>query len=214
MSTGGWFRPMSGPMAPPGTYTVSMAKIVDGVVTPLSEPQTFGVEPLGLATLPAPDRAAVVEFQLKVSGLIRVTTAANSAIGESLNKLELYQKTLLNTPKADTELLKTIHDLRERLLDLQIEMDGDRSISKRFERIPPSLNRRLWRVMSAFWSCSSAPTTTHQENYRIAAEEFEVLLPKIRQIVEVEMVDLERKLEAAGAPYTPGRKLPDWTYER
>ena len=93
-------------------------------------------------------------------------------------------------------------------------MNGDRTISKRFERIPPSINRRLWRIMSVFWSCSSAPTTTHQENYRIAAEEFEEVLPKLRQIVEVELVDLESKLEAAGAPYTPGRKLPEWKNER
>ena len=104
MPTDGWYRPLSGPMAMPGTYQVSIAKIVDGVVTPLGETQTFEVEPLNLATLPAPDRAAVVAFQRKVAGLIRVTTAANTAIGDSLRKLDTYTvRTLLSTPAADTE---------------------------------------------------------------------------------------------------------------
>jgi hypothetical protein len=34
-------------------------------------------------------------------------------------------------------------------------------------------------------------------------------IPKLRKLVESDMKALEKQLDAAGAPYTPGR-LPDW----
>jgi hypothetical protein len=35
------------------------------------------------------------------------------------------------------------------------------------------------------------------------------VLAQLRQLVEVDLRNLEKQMEAAGAPYTPGR-LPDW----
>ncbi|NOR11654.1 MAG: glycosyl hydrolase, partial [Candidatus Aminicenantes bacterium] len=51
-----WDEPPEGALVIPGTFTVSIAKRVDGVLTQLGEPQTFTVESLELATLGAKDR--------------------------------------------------------------------------------------------------------------------------------------------------------------
>ena len=53
------------------------------------------------------------------------------------------------------------------------------------------------------------PTTTQQEAYQMAASEFSMDLGKLRQLIEADLHDLEKALDAAGAPWTPGR-LPDW----
>jgi hypothetical protein len=53
------------------------------------------------------------------------------------------------------------------------------------------------------------PTKTEQESYQIANDEFTQELVKLRKLVDVDLRDLEKALEAAGAPPTPGR-LPDW----
>ncbi len=45
--------------------------------------------------------------------------------------------------------------------------------------------------------------------YSIAAQEFSGELAKLRALVETDLLKLEKALEAAGAPYTPGR-LPEW----
>ena len=48
-----------------------------------------------------------------------------------------------------------------------------------------------------------------EDNYTIAAEEFSGQLAKLRKVVDVDLRDLEKQMEAAGAPLTPGR-LPEW----
>ena len=53
------------------------------------------------------------------------------------------------------------------------------------------------------------PTQTARESYRIAGEELTLELGKLRKILEGDLKNLEKALEDAGAPYTPGR-LPQW----
>src|SRR6185503_6476389 len=55
----------AGPLVMPGTYKVSVAKQVDGVITPLGQPQDFAVTVEGQERMSAADRAALVEFQQK-----------------------------------------------------------------------------------------------------------------------------------------------------
>jgi hypothetical protein len=58
---------------------------------------------------------------------------------------------------------------------------------------------------------STAPVTeTNRRGYAIAADGFEALLPRLRQLIEVDLPKLEKEMEAAGAPWTPGRTLPKW----
>ena len=54
-----------------------------------------------------------------------------------------------------------------------------------------------------------APTQTHRDSYAIAAEEFAQQLANLRALVQVDLSKLEKDMEAAGAPWTPGR-VPEW----
>jgi hypothetical protein len=53
------------------------------------------------------------------------------------------------------------------------------------------------------------PTQTHIDNYDIAAAEFTDQLAKLHALVESDLSKLEKDMEAAGAPWTPGR-VPVW----
>ena len=44
--------------------------------------------------------------------------------------------------------------------------------------------------------------------WRLSA--FAKLLEKMRQVIDVELRQLEAKMEAAGLPWTPGREVPRW----
>jgi hypothetical protein len=56
---------------------------------------------------------------------------------------------------------------------------------------------------------SSPPPRTDLDGYAIASEEFTEELGKLRTILEEDLPKLERAMEQAGAPWTPGR-IPEW----
>ncbi|UCC71983.1 MAG: glycosyl hydrolase [Gemmatimonadota bacterium] len=205
-------RGSSGPLAVPGTYTVSLEKLVDGVLTPLAGPQSFEARPLGLATLPASDKAALLAFQQKVGRLQRAVLGANRVVDETQEQLEYVKRALLDAPGARAELFETVRSLEMRVADIEVELGGDETVTSRFEYAPLSITDRLDRVVGGFWS-SSAPTTTHQRNYEIAGRAFQNVLAQLRVLVEEGMKALGDELEAAGAPWTPGRGVPKWSFE-
>jgi len=202
----------SGPMAVPGTYTVTLAKLVDGVVTALGEPQRFEAKPLGLATLAAADKQALLAFQQKVGRLQRAVLGANRVVHETAEQLEYVRRALMDAPEADPALFQRVRQLQDRLADIRVQLTGDETVTDRYEYAPLSISDRLQRVVGGFWN-SSAPTTTHRRNYEIAGRAFESVLEDLHALVEVEVSELSGALEAAGAPWTPGRGVPKWRFE-
>lgn len=207
------FRPGPlGPLAMPGTYNVSLAKKVDGTITPLGEPVEFSAAILGTASLPAPDRAKVLEFEQKTARLQRAVLGSVEAAKEAQKRLDALKKALLETPAASPALLARARELELRLKDLQTSLSGDRVLAKHQEPVPPSIVGRVQSVVEGHWSTTSAPTGTHVRSYEVAAQGFAPVLGKLKTLVETDLKDLETKSEAAGAPWTPGR-VPAWKAE-
>ena len=206
-----WACPPTGPLALPGTYTVALAQEVDGVITPLTEPRTFNVIPLELATFAATDRAAVLAFQQKVARLQRAVRGALEAAEENQTRLAHLRKAFLATPAADPATLDEIHRLDLRLNQLLTKLRSDQTLEKREEPRPPSIKERVDTLVGQ-WRTTSPPTRTQGDQYRHAATEFTEVLTALRVLVEEDLRQLEARLEAAGAPWTPGR-LPAWEME-
>lgn len=199
-----------GPMAVPGTYTVSLEQRVDGETTELVPPVSFEVEPLGQSSLPAADRKAILAFQKKTGALQRAVMGANAAAGEAANRIKFIKRTIEITPGLDPGLLKEARALELRLMDLREKMTGDPTKRRRSEPAYRGLMSRIQQIVRGHWSATTGPTQTHRKNYEIAADEFSEILDDLRQLIETDLVALEKKLEAAGAPWTPGRGIPHW----
>ena len=103
-----------------------------------------------------------------------------------------------------------IHGFEQRLNGILTKLRGDRTVGKRQDTMPPSINRRVRVAMQ--WYVTSAPTQTQRDAYEHAATEFAEVLADLRGLMEEDLTRLEEKLEAAGAPWTPGR-IPDWEKE-
>ena len=199
-----------GPMAMPGTYTVSLSKRVDGEETELVPPTSFEVEPLGLPTLPPADREAILAFQKQTGRLQRAVMGAGAAAGEAANRLSYIKRTIEMTPGLDASLRTEARTLEVRLMDLREGFSGDRTLPRRSEPAPPGIMGRIQQIVFGHWSSTSAPTATHRKNYEIAEAAFSAMLDDLRRLVEQDLVALEQRLEAAGAPWTPGRGVPRW----
>jgi photosystem II stability/assembly factor-like uncharacterized protein len=201
-----WDRSPRGPLVVPGTFTVSSAKTKDGALVPLTEPKAFVVESLGLASLPEKDKAALLAFQKKAGELQRAMMGAGAAAREAGQRLEAMKKALLATPGADPKLGEKIEALQLRLREATRTLYGDRTLQRRSEPAEPSLVERVGAQLS-----TTCPITeTAKRGYEIAAAAYGKLQEDLRTLIELDLKKLGDELEAAGAPWTPGRGVPVW----
>ncbi len=201
--------PPSGQLVMPGKYTVSASKRIGGVWTPLGAPQSFNVVTEGTMTLAAAERKELFEFQQKAARLQRAVSGANGVLNETRAKLAAAKRALQETPGASEKVMEEVASLEKRLNDLGKSLSGDRTLIARQENPPPSITSRVGTVAAAIRMANAKPTQTQISEYNIAAQEFDVVLKQLKQLVEVEVAKLEKSMESAGAPWTSGR-IPVW----
>ncbi len=199
-----WDEPPRGPLVVPGRYSVSLELDAGGELTPLAGPEEFDVVPLGLATLGAADRDAAMGFQRDVQELRRSVHGALEAAGEAETRIKFLRKAVLDTPGADAEWLAEMQRLQEELNSILLAMRGDPAKSERNVFQPPSIKERVDRIAGSQWYTTSAPTQTNRETFKWAHDAFEVERERLRKLFD-DLSALEERMEAAGAPWTPGR---------
>jgi len=203
------FEPPSGPLVMPGSYKASIARRVDGVLTPLGSPQAFNVVVEGQENMSTSDRSALVEFQQKAVRLQRAVNGATQAATALKPRLAAIKRAINETPSLPTRLQDDATTLDKRVTEILRSLNGDTSARQRNMNTPPSINDRVGYVVGAQRMSTSRPTQTQINQYSAAAQDFEGVLTQLRQLVEVDLSKLEKQLEAAGAPWTPGR-IPEW----
>ncbi len=197
------------PLAMPGKYTVSLAKKVNGVVTDLSAPQTFTASVLGIASLPAQDRNALLAFQRKVAELQRAVLGTSEAVDEMKSRLGLIKKALNQTLASTAQIRSNVDAVEGNVNGIVRALRGDRTVRSRNAPAPPSIIERVNGIVDDQWMSTGAPTQTQIDAYNIAGDEFAPLLAQLRTLLQVDLKNIETAMEGLGAPWTPGR-LPEW----
>ncbi len=197
-----------GPVAAPGTYTVTLALRHDGAVREIGTQAFVAEPPAALAGTTARD-AGTMQFRLETSRLQRAVLGTVAALNEAAQRLAQLKRALDAAPSDTRDLAATARGLEQRIADLRIPLTGDATIARRNEPTPESITSRLSEVIQYHWSGSGAPTATQRQNLRWAAEAFGPVRLKVEQLVEEDLRALETAAEAAGAPWTVGR-VPKW----
>jgi len=206
-----WDSPAIGPLVLPGAYSVSLAQVVDGVVTAIADPKEFAVVDLGGGTLPINDPVGALEFQRQAAELQRAVLGAVKVTAEVKSRIKHLRQSILDTPKAAPEQLAELAAIEAELNDLLVVLSGDRSKARRNEPTAPSLVSRINRVVEGQLGTTQPPTNTSRAGYAWAAEAFAGTLADLR-VLTARLGVLEDALESAGAPWTPGR-FPQWPRE-
>lgn len=199
-----------GPMAVPGSYTVDIVKLQDGQWETLVEPVSFQCVPMGLADLDEGQRTASLEFQKQTAEMQRVLLAAYSVLQSAQERVGQIKAVAERSDRVPTELRDRARDLELRLLDLSERFSGDPTKPARQEPAMPGLIDRLQTVIRGHWSTSQSPTQTHRKLYDLVDQALPELIADLRKAVEKDLVRLEADLDKLAAPWTPGRKIPDW----
>ncbi len=201
------FRAAGGPLMPPGKYTVAIAKRVDGVLAPLPGSQTFEVVPEGVST--REDRLAQAEFQSQLARLQKALSAAEQSATESRARLEAMKRAIDATPSLPPKLREETRGLEKRLAEITRTLRGDSVMRARNEPTRASISERVQAVAGSLRQTTGRPTRTALENYDLASAELAAEIPKLRRLIETDIRAIEKQLDAAAAPPTPGR-LPEW----
>ncbi|MEL6110580.1 MAG: glycosyl hydrolase, partial [Planctomycetota bacterium] len=199
-----------GPLAIPGTYSVDITQVVDGEVTELVEATEFEIEPLMFGDKSERDRDAIMDFAREAQALSIAVRGATGVATATMDQLDAIGSLIRASSELDPTLEEEVRELKLRLMDIQEAFNGDPTKSRRNEPAAPGLNSRLRNTMMGVMGSTEGPTDTHRRQYQIAGEQFEAVVGDLSELVEKDLKALHKKLDEAGAPWTPGRKIPKW----
>jgi hypothetical protein len=199
------WRPPQGVMAAPGTYTVSLAKRIDGALVDLEQEQSFEVVPWRDPAIPGAPADETVAFLKRLGDLDREVQSAGRTIDETATRLRAIRETLPRSTVEDTALDDRVRALEDRLAGLKLVLSGDPRRALMSQGGPVPIRRRLDVAKIGNRYSLYGPTPTHVRSFEIASERFAALERDLATLVETDLADLERDVEAAGLPWTPGR---------
>jgi len=199
-----WAGDPQGQLVPPGDYTVQVYLEHNGEMTAQGTPQTFTMKPIP-ATASDVDFAAVAEFQMETSELMRRVSSAGQQLGEAGERLRYLKAALPQTPKAKPGHFAKWQELQKKLADLRMRLWGDPARSGMNESTSPGIQSRVGQVAGGHWSVRQAPTETFRTNLEIASRDFTSFRQDLDQYLQA-LSAYEDELEAAGAPFTRGRE--------
>ena len=195
----------NGPLVAPGTYRVQLFKRVKGVRTALTQPAPFEVQLLPNATVTPAERVRAVAYYRDAQPLQRQVLGDNALMAEVSTRLDAIQRAVEQITKAttlDAEVRAAIVKLR----GIREQLNGDNTAGRYSEPTATSLLGRLNTALGG--GGLNGPTGTQQQQLEIVKQRYPAIHAALKAFVEGDLVALERKAEAEGAPWTPGRVVP------
>jgi hypothetical protein len=199
-----------GPLVISGNYSARMFENVGGTITEVAGPQSFKVTTEDASTMTPADRGAQEEFLRKTARLYRAVSGALHTAQDVQSRLKSIRAALRETPTAEKQLDAVADGIEQRNREILRALRGDIEIARRQEPVPSSIAQRVDSVLEGERFSLAKPTQSHIDSYNIAAAEFGEQLAKLRTLVDVDLSKLEKDMEGAGAPWTPGR-VPEWS---
>ncbi|MDE2973469.1 MAG: glycosyl hydrolase [Gemmatimonadota bacterium] len=201
-----WAGPPRGPLAPPGRYTVEMALVTEAGIEPLGTPRSFTVKPV-LNSPPGTDHVAAMEFARETAELQRRARGAAAEIGRARDRLRHMRAALDETPRAGEELFRRLETIDARLAGIAARLQGDPGPGRLNQPGAPSIMGRIGQVAWGHWGTRQEPTETQRASLAVAREGFSEVAAALGSLLRDDLAALERDMEAAGAPWTPGRGI-------
>ncbi len=204
-----FYNPFSGrdegTLVAPGTYTVEMGLLKDGVLSSLTGPVSFEVKALDNVEMPAENRAEKVAFQKALAKLQADMSITQRLMSESRNKLRHIKAAIKRAEQPVGNLTASVKAIEDQLDEVQLAMYGD-PVKRRLDMDqPPSPASRLGSIGYEQKYSTATPTQTHRDSYAIAKEQVTAIKAKMERIFNNDLKALEQQLINSGAPYTPGR---------
>ena len=209
LSSPSFYNPFAGKnegtLVVPGEYTVQMSSYHDGKSEDIGEPFTFTVKALDSSVMPARDRAVTSAFQREVEAFGTEISVLGARMREANNKLRYMREAAKYAQRPWSEITAKIDAVEEEMDELNRMLYGDNIMTRLDMGQPVTPAARVGWISYESKYSTSDPTETHQMSLAIAKEEFMPIKVRADALFSGPIADLEKLLDDAGAPYTPGR---------
>ena len=195
----------SGKIAPPGTYTVTLSKQVDGKITELTDLMSFNVVQLYKGALVGSTPDEILAFAKEIDQLMLESSAMSIVFRNAQKKLKGMQYALSVTPEPPGELDEQLFQLKTELQEIENQLYGNRSKEKIGEKDTPTFRSRLYFAQGGIRNITYGPTAAQKRSLEIAEAEFQDLKASLDEIINNKMPEMEKALIDAGAPWLEGQ---------
>ena len=192
----------------PGTYKVTMAKLVNGNWQDLGQSQEFNVKRFENTTFPTTNIEEQEKFRTEVMSLHNAINNGNELLDGSINEMESVKREIKNKV-SDPKLIEKVETIRQSLMDLEIQLNGNELITQNMELIAPSISSRVSRIRYSFNSATSPSTTTQKQGFAIASKEFGQWTVMFNNLNK-EINELENALRNTGIIVKSGKQDLSW----
>ncbi|MEO0898661.1 MAG: glycosyl hydrolase [Bacteroidota bacterium] len=197
-----------GMMSTPGTYTVTLSKLVDGKMTDLTEPKSFEVKPLRKGALPGASMEEIVAFRESLQEFQQDMTATSTTLRKSMSKVNAMYTALNRTSEENKELFTRLYDAKQQLMDLEMKMGSSGVKGEIGERSAPGPWSR-YSVARRSMSSTYGPSQMHKDMLALGQKELAALKGPIKEIVDDVLPKIEADLMKAGAPWIEGQGISE-----
>ncbi|NNE03397.1 MAG: glycosyl hydrolase, partial [Eudoraea sp.] len=189
-----WASKDEGTLVAPGTYTVEMALLRDGVLQSLTGPVSFEVRALKNVEMPAENRTEKVAFQKAVAKVQADFGVSQRLMSESRNKLKYIKAAVKRSELPLGNLMASVKSIEDQLDQVQLSMFGD-PVKRRLDMGQPlSPASRLGSIGWEQKYSTATPTQTHRDSYAIAKDAVMEIKSKLERIFNQDLKSLEQKL--------------------
>jgi hypothetical protein len=179
-----------------------MAMRAGGVVTPMPGTQLFNVTVEGREKITDAERQTLAGFQRQVSDLQRAVNGAVDVATATKTRIGFLKRAASEAPVANQQLINQAKQYDDEINWILNKLRGGREST---DIPPPSIRSRVNTVADTIRLSLTKPTQTQIDQYNLSNSEFQPVLARLRNLVEVNLPAFEKSLEQAGAPLTPGR---------
>ncbi len=198
-----WNPPPRGPLVLPGTYSVALALRVDEKTEPLAGRRTFAVRTDADAALSTADREALHQALSRLRPLQNATWGIVQSVEQAWSDLEKVPAAIEDTPGASAALFDRYRAVRSRLGGIRRALRGDPKLASL--NPPPAIADRVDQVADDLRFATAAPTKTDLDQMTVAAKLLSEQISAFSDWRAKDLAALDRELDEAGAPWTPGR---------
>jgi photosystem II stability/assembly factor-like uncharacterized protein len=198
--------PTAGVLVAPGSFSVTMHKRVDGVMTDLDQSQQFEVVSIREPALPGSTQEQRVVFDSQVNELSRAAQGTVKSIDAIVLELAAAKEVLLSST-ADPSLYEIANSIQQRIQAERDRLTNNeaRQLYNDFDEM--TVTTRLFHARFAPTTNAYGPTPAQRESLRIARSLYEDVTRNLSNLVDVEYAGLKVALDAAGVPWSPGRGI-------